>query len=73
MAVAVSVFPAQVQPTPANRGLQGGGQMPPALPKGRASVLSRPPKPCVVPQGSEVPIALFKQRVLRRRHPDAKD
>ena len=26
MAVAVSVFPAQVKPTPANRGLQGDGQ-----------------------------------------------
>lgn len=34
MAVAVSVFPAQVKPTPANRGLQGDGQMPPAPLKG---------------------------------------
>ena len=72
MAVAVSVSPAQVQPTPDNRGLQGDDQMPPAPLKEGASVLSRPPKPCGVPQGSEVPIALFKQRVLRRRHPDAK-
>lgn len=53
MAVAVSVFPAQIKPTPANRGLQGDGQMPPAPVKG-ALVLPGPPKPCGVLQGSEV-------------------